>query len=177
MPHPWIYDGYICADCNSMIIVQPANNDHADYYYYCSNTGCRHHKGSEIYDTDKLEWAIPINEPKYANLLLTDQNYIKNLFTECSQIWGAEAQIQMVIGEIGELLCEFGKEVQGRSSMEKWIDEIADCIIMLNQFALIKNENGVKNRIIEKIIKLQNRLENSKRSILQKQYDEKGNKQ
>lgn len=161
----WILKDHRCIKCDNMIIGTHANNDHADYYYYCSNKECEHHKGSEIFDYDKLEWAIEYKSPNYNNLLLTDQEYIKNLFTECSKIWGQEAQIQMVIGEIGELLSEFGKEVQGRSSMEKWVDEISDCIIMLNQFALIKNEKAIKNRIVEKIIKLENRLENSKMKI------------
>lgn len=51
--------------------------------------------------------------------------------------WGEDAQLNIVIGEIGEFLLNFGREQQGRSNKEEWIDEIADVILVMFQMAQI----------------------------------------
>ena len=58
---------------------------------------------------------------------------------EIIEHYGKENQLQMVVGEIGELLTLFGKEAQGRASKDDWIEEIADVEIMLEQLKLIKD--------------------------------------
>tara|TARA_R110002126_G_scaffold23254_3_gene81816 strand:- start:1412 stop:1738 length:327 start_codon:yes stop_codon:yes gene_type:complete len=58
---------------------------------------------------------------------------------EIIEHYGKENQLQIVVGEIGELLALFGKEAQGRASKDDWTEEIADVEIMLEQLKLIKD--------------------------------------
>lgn len=58
--------------------------------------------------------------------------------------WGLDTQDRMAVGELGELLALFGRDVQGRASLDEWADEIADGLIMLTQLARVK---GVAERV------------------------------
>lgn len=72
--------------------------------------------------------------------------------------FGYATQMQMAIGEVGELLTLFGRSVQGRDSFESWIDEIADVTIMMRQLALMKGAYLVDCRIEEKMNRLRGKL-------------------
>lgn len=92
-------------------------------------------------------------------MLIIDNDEHKKLFEKALRCWGAEAQKMMAVGECGEFLAEFGRTVQGRSSPENMIDEIADVIIMMNQMSLLYGEDAVRKRILYKIQKITNKLE------------------
>ena len=78
--------------------------------------------------------------------------------------YGKEAQMKMVVGELGELLACFGKMAQGRDSKTMWKDEIADSYIMLmqllNMVGLTKAE--VQTEINFKVNRTLKRIEYSK---------------
>ena len=78
---------------------------------------------------------------------------------EIIEHYGKENQLQMVVGEIGELLTLFGKEAQGRASKEDWTEEIADVEIMLEQLKIIKGINTTET----KRFKIERTLERFKR--------------
>jgi len=77
---------------------------------------------------------------------------------QATAVWGAASQEAVAIGEIGELLTLWGKRQQKRSTTEDWIDEISDCVIMIEQLARIHGIAAVEARIAEKIPKLKLRL-------------------
>jgi NTP pyrophosphatase (non-canonical NTP hydrolase) len=80
---------------------------------------------------------------------------------EIIEHYGKENQLQMVVGEIGELLALFGKEAQGRASKEDWVEEIADVEIMLEQLKLIKDIDTTDT----KRFKIARTLERFKRDV------------
>lgn len=77
---------------------------------------------------------------------------------QATAVWGAAAQEAVAIGEIGELLTLWGKRQQKRSTTADWVDEISDCVIMIEQLARIHGIDAVEARIAEKIPKLKLRL-------------------
>ncbi len=77
-------------------------------------------------------------------------------------LWGRESQNCVAIGEIGELLTLYGKEAQGRATPEQWVDEIADCFIMLRQLAMLHDRDRVEKRIAEKVERLRTRIATQK---------------
>lgn len=83
----------------------------------------------------------------------------KLILKEAINIWGKEAQIQMIYEEVGEFLSVIGKYQRGRSTEEEVIDEIADCLIMFNQAALMFGETKVSDQINFKIDRLKSRLD------------------
>jgi NTP pyrophosphatase (non-canonical NTP hydrolase) len=94
-------------------------------------------------------------------MLITDNPEYKKVFEQAITTWGVENQRMMAVGEIGELLAEFGRIVQGRSSTDKMVDEIADTLIMVTQLALIYGEDAVKERIKFKLQKINEKLGNT----------------
>ena len=70
------------------------------------------------------------------------------LYQEAILKYGPEAQMKIVIGEIGEFLTLVGREEQGRASKQDWIDEIADLKIMMDQTCLIK---GISEAEIQQV--------------------------
>lgn len=48
----WMLDNARCKKCDSNIVV--CQSKEFDYFYYCSQKGCKNHKGEEKYDTDEL---------------------------------------------------------------------------------------------------------------------------
>lgn len=81
-----------------------------------------------------------------------------NILHNARLAWGDNDQHQMVVGEFGELLTLFGRKVQGRDNAEDWITEIADCMVMLEQLALMYGYNSVQNKLDEKMSRLHNRI-------------------
>lgn len=73
--------------------------------------------------------------------------------------YGNMAQLNVAVGEIGELLTLIGRHTQGRDTIDEWIDEVADVEIMLNQIKkMFDIEDFVESRINSKIDRLKNRL-------------------
>lgn len=91
-------------------------------------------------------------------MLIIDNPDYRKVYEAAIEQWGVHAQKMMAVGECGEFLAEFGREVQGRSSPEKMIDEIADVMIMMNQMAMIYGEDEVRKRIDVKVNKVKTKL-------------------
>ena len=91
-------------------------------------------------------------------MLIIDEPEYHKIYETAIVKWGEHAQKMMAVGECGEFLSEIGREVQGRSSPEKMIDEIADVMIMMNQMAMLYGENEVKERIKVKIDRVKTKL-------------------
>jgi NTP pyrophosphatase (non-canonical NTP hydrolase) len=60
--------------------------------------------------------------------------------------WGSQSQLDMVVGEFGELLTLYGRKAQNRDSQSEWLSEIADCYIMLSQLAFM---NGISQNELQ----------------------------
>lgn len=73
--------------------------------------------------------------------------------------WGLYEQKQMAVGECGEFLALYGKEVQGRALPEHYHDEIADVMIMMEQMAKIYGYEQVLARKEYKMARLQVRID------------------
>lgn len=91
-------------------------------------------------------------------MLIIDNEEYRKIYETAIEKWGEHAQKMMAVGECGEFLAEFGREVQGRSSQEKMVDEIADVLVMMNQMAMIYGEKEVRERIAFKVNKVKNKL-------------------
>lgn len=90
----------------------------------------------------------------------------RKVYQDALDTWGAEAQTKMLFEEIGELMqavCKASHVKNWEQRAEVWsniAEEIADVKILLEQMELLFNvEEAVKNRMEEKIIRLQMRLE------------------
>ena len=84
-------------------------------------------------------------------------------YTEATEMWGIESQRSMMIGEIGELLTLYGREVQGRATEEEWIEEITDGLIMLGQMANIYGIDKIDKSMKEKFGKFRGKLNETKK--------------
>jgi len=81
-------------------------------------------------------------------------------------MWGHEIQIDMLVGEIGELLTLFGRQAQGRAELDDWLDEIADVHMLLMQLSIMKGikEDEINERINQKMTELRGRIYKDKES-------------
>lgn len=80
--------------------------------------------------------------------------------------WGKEGQEKLAIGEIGELIELFGKQVQGRANPDQWADEIADVYILLPTLILLHTDRSkVEDRIIHKLERLKMMLDNENGTV------------
>jgi NTP pyrophosphatase (non-canonical NTP hydrolase) len=96
-----------------------------------------------------------MNKLKWAGLTSTQTEILEDAI----KTWGEASQVAVAIGEIGEFLSEVGKTAQGRSTIERTVDEIADVIICMLQIALIINPEGVQKRVVFKLNQLRARME------------------
>lgn len=74
--------------------------------------------------------------------------------------YGKDMQLNVAIEELSELIKEICKNKRGSNNRENIIEEIADCIIMIDQIAIIF---GIKQSEIikimdEKLLRLEKRL-------------------
>lgn len=82
-----------------------------------------------------------------------------DLYEKADEQWETEAQLHVMIGEIGEFLDElFGKRAQGRENQEDIIDELADVMLMLEQFQQIVGREKVDKRKQQKVQKFKEKL-------------------
>ncbi len=72
--------------------------------------------------------------------------------------FGKESQVFVAIGEMGELLADFGRLAQGRITENNMADEIADVTIMMRQLALIYGAKKVDAVIELKMDRIKRRL-------------------
>jgi len=83
-----------------------------------------------------------------------------NIYKQCLDVWGAEAQLGMVQEECAELIKVINKGFRGKASKEELIEECVDVELMINQMReLFTDERNTWDRIkIEKIERLNNLL-------------------
>jgi NTP pyrophosphatase (non-canonical NTP hydrolase) len=80
--------------------------------------------------------------------------------------WGIEPQIGMLHEEFGELMSAINKWKRGRVDAEEVQEEIADCMMMLDQMSNYFGENQVQIFIGEKSERLRERVADPERSVL-----------
>lgn len=83
---------------------------------------------------------------------------IISLCLRCIKVWGRSEIERVAIGEIGELLTLFGREVQNRAKHADWLDEISDVMLMAHQLACLHDPDAVAARMVEKMAKLEAKL-------------------
>ena len=98
-----------------------------------------------------------------------------DILRDAIKTFGKRHQANMAVGEIGELLALFGREVQGRTTRDEWIDEIADITVMSRQLALMIGIEEVEDRVEFKIKRLQEKIEEEKKSQKFKNFVDKKN--
>jgi NTP pyrophosphatase (non-canonical NTP hydrolase) len=86
-------------------------------------------------------------------------NNSQDLMDRATKIWGSQAQFDMAIGEIGELLSLVGRHAQGRATTEEWVSEISDVLIMVTQLALLFGKEDVEKRVSQKMSRLESIIE------------------
>jgi len=88
------------------------------------------------------------------------------LLQDVIQKWGIDAQIGILHEEMGELMSAISKYNRGRVGIEAVQEEIADCLMMLDQMSHIFGENQVQIFIGEKSERLRERVSDSERRVL-----------
>ena len=84
----------------------------------------------------------------------------ESLYAEALQIWGLDAQKGMLVEEVGELLQSLNKLNRG-DNIEKFIEELVDVSIMINQMLMVYDtpNKAICNMIkTEKLLRLAERL-------------------
>ena len=62
---------------------------------------------------------------------------MNEIFKKAIETYGAEAQLNVAIEELSELIKEICKHKRGADNKEAIIEEMADCYIMLKQMQMI----------------------------------------
>lgn len=84
----------------------------------------------------------------------------EKLFKEAIRQWGENAQIGMLIEEMGEVLTALNKMNRNTNgcSTADFVEELVDLEIMINQMKIIFGKHGWDKKRAEKIARLQTRL-------------------
>ena len=80
------------------------------------------------------------------------------LLQKAISVYGAVAQTDMAIEEMGELIVAINHYRRGRVGMDAVKEEIADVMIAMKQLAMIYGEAGVEIFIEKKMQRLEQRL-------------------
>lgn len=79
----------------------------------------------------------------------------EEIYKKAIEKWGISTQVMMAMGECGELTAELNAFFnQGKSSIERVVDEIADVEIMCAQLRLIVGAKAVEDRKAFKVERL-----------------------
>jgi NTP pyrophosphatase (non-canonical NTP hydrolase) len=82
------------------------------------------------------------------------------------QKWGVDAQIGILHEEIGELQSALNKFNRGRALRDDVCEEIADCLMMLQQMRRIFGQASVDKYVKIKTERLEERIADPERTIL-----------
>ena len=82
----------------------------------------------------------------------------EELYIEALAKWGPIAQKDMALEELGELIVALQHCWRGRATHDDVIEEIADVYIMCDQMSIIFGKDKVQAKKLEKLIRLQKRL-------------------
>ena len=77
-------------------------------------------------------------------------------------VWGRRSQLDMAIGEIGELLTLVGRQAQNRDTDEDWATEIADVMITVEQLAHMIGYEAVQEKKNYKMERLAIKVANAR---------------
>ena len=80
--------------------------------------------------------------------------------------WGMNAQIDMLHEEVGELLTAINQHKRDRVAISHVQEEIADCLMMLQQMRAIYGRKEVDEWIKIKTKRLEDRLTDPERKVL-----------
>lgn len=83
---------------------------------------------------------------------------LKQILSEAICEWGIEAQTDLAIEEMGELIVAINHYRRGRVGIDSVQEEIADVMIAMKQLAMIYGEIGVDKFIKQKTQRLEQRL-------------------
>ncbi len=134
-----------------IVLGQPRQNYRQWMAVMTSALGLDPFKDDEVQEWNRLH-------QKYLEISRTKDEGYDSIFKQALEEYGYDTQCAVTIGEIGEFLQLFGKEVQGRVTEDEWIDEIADVMVMLRQMALIHGAEAVEQRFHEKVMRLKHRI-------------------
>ena len=82
----------------------------------------------------------------------------QNILGNALMLFGYDAQIELAIEEMGELLVAINHHKRGRCSVEAVREEIADVKIEMDQLAMIYGEEGVSEFEKKKLERLKKRI-------------------
>lgn|GEM_PF-1619876 len=82
------------------------------------------------------------------------------------ETWGPDAQRDVAIGELAELIAELAQQGRGRHTEEATLDELADAFIVLMQQAAVFDPQRVADAIWAKTGRLQGRIDAEPQPIL-----------
>lgn len=85
---------------------------------------------------------------------------LRQILSKAISEWGIEAQTNLAIEEMGELIVAINHYRRGRAGIAAVQEEIADVIIAMSQLAMINGEEDVQKFIEEKTERLEQRLTN-----------------
>ena len=83
---------------------------------------------------------------------------LRQILSKAISEWGIEAQTNLAIEEMGELIVAINHHRRGRVGMDAVQEEIADVMIAMKQLAMIYGELGVDKFIEQKTQRLKQRL-------------------
>jgi phosphoribosyl-ATP pyrophosphohydrolase len=87
----------------------------------------------------------------------------KKILNEAIQFWGEDRQIHKMQEESIELSLALHRYMTTKADVNDVIDEIADVIIMMEQAKIIFGEQKIKERIIFKMDRLKQRIDDNNR--------------
>lgn len=83
---------------------------------------------------------------------------LEQILAKAVSKYGIEAQANLAIEEMGELIVAINHHRRGRAGMDAVQEEIADVMIAMKQLAMIYGELGVDKFIEQKTQRLEQRL-------------------
>jgi len=87
-------------------------------------------------------------------------NNLHQIYSRALKRWGEGSQIMMLFEEFGELMQAISKNQRGNPNRPEIVEEIADCIIMLEQMQIVYNiETETELAKTRKIARLSNLLD------------------
>ena len=94
--------------------------------------------------------------------MIVDEKMLRTVIKK----WGRKPQIGMLYEEMGELMTAINQHERGRLTLSHVHEEIADCLMMLQQMRWLYGKDGVDKWIEIKTKRLQARIDDPERDIL-----------
>ena len=79
------------------------------------------------------------------------------LYKKAIDVWGIEAQRNMVFEELGELNTVLARDRRGRATKEDILTELADVVIMCEQMAFFLGYDDYEKELDNKLIRLRDK--------------------